>query len=322
MDIKSEILHLNTELSTYNFGKEPKNLYQPIDYFLSLGGKRFRPLLTLIGANLYTDDYRKFTIPALATEVFHNFSLIHDDIMDNAPLRRGKTTVHEKWNNNIAILSGDVMMVKAYQLLSKVSENKLFISLERFNQTAIEVCEGQQLDMDFETRNNVTIEEYIEMIRLKTAVLLGFSLSFGAILADASQKDVDTLKQFGDNIGIGFQLQDDLLDAFGKEAEVGKTIGGDILQNKKTFLFLKTLELASENQKKEIEKWISINDQPEAKIQAIKQIMTDLGIETIAKNLMINYFDKAFSYLENLSARKDKIEFLKQFSYSFIDRTH
>jgi len=213
------------------------------------------------------------------------------------------------------------MMVKAYELLLKIPQDKLSVCLEKFNQIALEVCEGQQLDMDFEVLGNVSIDEYLEMIRLKTAVLLGFSLSLGARLGGASEKDVEALKQFGDTIGVGFQLQDDLLDAFGHQAEVGKTIGGDIMQNKKTFLFLKTLELANENQKKEIDKWLAIHDRPEAKVRAIKQIMSDLGIESEAKKLMNFYFEKAFEKLENLSVEKSKIEFLKQFSYSFIERS-
>ncbi len=320
MDIKEEIQNINSVLENYNFGTEPSNLYTPITYFLSLGGKRFRPLLTLIGASLYTSDYKKFILPSIATEVFHNFSLVHDDIMDNAPLRRGMQTVHEKWNANIAILSGDVMLVKAYELLLNIETDKLAQSIKNFNQVAVEVCEGQQLDMDFESRNDVKIEEYIEMIRLKTAVLLGFSLSFGAYLADAPAPDVVSLKQFGDLIGIGFQLQDDLLDTFGEQAEVGKTIGGDILQNKKTFLLLKTIELANHDQKKELAYWISVQNQGQEKIDAIKKIMSDLGIEKITKDLMNTYFDRGFSCLQNLSAKAPQLEFLKQFSYQLIER--
>lgn len=322
MDIKEEIALINSELSQFDFGKKPANLYAPLDYFLTLGGKRFRPLLVLIGAHLYKDNYRDFMKPALATEVFHNFSLVHDDIMDNAPLRRGQSTVHEKWNNNIAILSGDVMFVKAYDLLAFTSPEKLPLALRLFNKCATEVCEGQQFDMDFETRDDVTIPEYIEMIRLKTAVLLGFSLSLGSILADASEQDYTALKEFGEQIGIGFQLQDDYLDAFGEQAAVGKTIGGDILQNKKTYLLLKTYELADANQKIELDKWLSINDQPEAKIKAVKGIMTELEVPQITKNLMNDYFDAGFKHLEQLSANKDRIEFLKQFSYNLIKREH
>jgi geranylgeranyl diphosphate synthase, type II len=320
MNIKEEIQYINQELEQYKFGVEPNNLYDPIHYFLNLGGKRFRPLLTFIGAYLYSSEYRKHLLPALATEVFHNFTLVHDDIMDNAPLRRGLETVHQKWNTNIAILSGDVMMVKAYELLLNVEQNKLAGAIQKFNLTAVEVCEGQQYDMDFETRDNVSIEEYIEMIRLKTAVLLGFSLSFGAYLANAPVKDQEALKQFGDLIGIGFQLQDDYLDTFGAQAEVGKTIGGDILQNKKTFLLLKTLELASKEQKATIKKWLLINDQAELKIKTIKDIMLDLGIDQFAKDLMNLYFEKGFACLSNISAQADKVEFLKAFSYQLIER--
>jgi len=320
MKIKEEIEIINKKLTTYDLGTEPHNLYDPIHYFLTLGGKRFRPLLAFIGASLYTDNYREFILPALSTEVFHNFTLVHDDIMDNAPLRRGKTTVHEKWNSNIAILSGDVMFVKAYELLAHTPKEHLPLALRLFNTCAKEVCEGQQYDMDFETRDDVTIPEYLEMIRLKTAVLLGYSLALGAILGGSTEKDYKALQKFGEYIGIGFQLQDDLLDTFGKTAAVGKTIGGDILQNKKTFLLLKTLELASDAQRKEIQHWLSISDQPEQKIAAIKGIMSDLGMEEKTKELMNDYFQKGFEYLNDLSANPDRLDFLKSFSYNLIER--
>ena len=320
MNIREEIEIINEKLVTYDLGTEPHNLYDPIHYFLTLGGKRFRPLLTFIGASLYTDNYRDFTLPALSTEVFHNFTLVHDDIMDNAPLRRGKSTVHEKWNSNIAILSGDVMFVKAYELLAHTPKEQLPLVLRLFNTCAQEVCEGQQYDMDFETRDDVTIPEYIEMIRLKTAVLLGYSLALGAILGGSTEKDYLALQKFGEYIGIGFQLQDDLLDTFGKTAAVGKTIGGDILQNKKTFLLLKTLELANEAQKEEINYWLTVSDQPEKKIATIKGIMSDLGMEEKTKELMNDYFQKGFSYLNGLSANPERLKFLKQFSYNLIER--
>lgn len=322
MDIQEEIGFINQKLEEIPLSQEPKNLYDPIAYFLRLGGKRFRPLLTLIGASLYTQHYRKHIHPALATEVFHNFSLIHDDIMDKAPLRRGMATIHEKWNPNIAILSGDVTFVIAYQLLAHCEAKKLPEALRLFNICATEVCQGQQYDMDFEAREDVSIPEYLEMIRLKTAVLLGFSLSLGALLADAPQEDVNALKEFGELIGIGFQLQDDYLDAFGTQAAVGKTIGGDILQNKKTFLYLKTYELASTAQKKELDQWLKVEDRPAEKIAAIKQIMTDLGVKEITKKLMDDYFEKGFAHLENLAAAPEKVAFLKEFSYSLIKRNN
>ena len=320
MNVKEEIEFINKELNSYDFGKEPENLYSPITYFLNIGGKRFRPLLALIGGYLYSNDYKKIIKPALATEVFHNFTLVHDDIMDNAPLRRGVTTIHEKWNSNIAILSGDVMLVKAYDLLAETEVSKLTKSLLLFNTCAREVCEGQQYDMDFETRSDVSIPEYIEMIRLKTAVLLGFSLSFGAFLCGASEDDRLALKEFGEQIGIGFQLQDDYLDAFGAKAAVGKTIGGDILQNKKTFLLLKTFELANEEQTAELNKWLDTHDQPEEKIAAVKAIMQELGVPQIAKELMNSYFEKGFEFLDKVNANNERIAFLKQFSYQLIER--
>lgn len=322
MDIKEEIGLINEGLSQFDFGNKPANLYEPLDYFLTLGGKRFRPLLVLIGAYLYKDNYRDFLKPALATEVFHNFSLVHDDIMDKAPLRRGKSTVHEKWNDNIAILSGDVMFVKAYDLLAFTTPEKLPLALRLFNKCATEVCEGQQYDMDFETRDDVTIPEYIEMIRLKTAVLLGFSLSYGAILGDASEEDYNALKEFGEQIGIGFQLQDDYLDAFGTQAAVGKTIGGDILQNKKTYLLLKTYELANESQRAELDKWLTTEDKPSEKVEAVKNIMLELGVPKITQELMSEYFNNGFKHLEGLGANSSRVEFLKQFSYHLIEREH
>src|SRR5690606_8928008 len=222
---------LENHIQQLDFGSQPKELYEPIAYLMGLGGKRIRPLLTLLAYTLYREDYQKILTPAVAVEVFHNFTLMHDDIMDDAPLRRGKASVHEKWNRNTAILSGDVMLVMVYDMLLEIPSPKLGLCLKYFNRTAAEVCEGQQFDMNFESKENVSEAEYLEMIRLKTAVLLGFSLFFGAILAEADFEDAKKLYDFGVNIGIGFQLKDDLLDVYADKSKFGKQVGGDIVSN-------------------------------------------------------------------------------------------
>ena len=231
-----------------DFPGYPAKLYEPISYILSLGGKRMRPALLLMACELFGGDVNKAISPALAIEVFHNFTLMHDDIMDNAPLRRGKTTVHERWNKNVAILSGDVMLIEGYKLMMQVEDRLLRPILDIFNTTAVGVCEGQQLDMEFETRDVVDINEYINMIRLKTAVVLGGALKIGALIGGAPAKDADLLSQFGVQLGVAFQLQDDILDVYGDPEKFGKQVGGDIISNKKTFLLIKALELAKGEQ--------------------------------------------------------------------------
>src|ERR1700761_9383330 len=230
------------------FPEYPAALYEPISYILSIGGKRMRPALLLMACDLFGGDVDDALAPALAIEVFHNFTLMHDDIMDNAPLRRGRTTVHERWNKNVAILSGDVMLIEGYKLMMQVKDHLLRQILDIFNNTAVDVCEGQQIDMEFEQRNDVTIKEYINMIRLKTAVVLGGALKIGALLGGASTKDANLLADFGVNLGLAFQLQDDILDVYGNPEKFGKQVGGDIIANKKTYLLLKALELADETQ--------------------------------------------------------------------------
>ena len=236
---------IESEIRKQKFGKQPSSLYEPLRYIMALGGKRLRPLLTLLAYSLYKRDSRKIVSIATAVEVFHNFTLLHDDIMDNAPLRRGNPTVHKKWDVNTAILSGDVMQIKVYDLLLNVEDAKLKEVLIAFNKCATEVCEGQQCDMEFELRSKVTEVQYLRMIRLKTAVLLGFSLELGAILAGATRQDRNALREFGINIGIGFQLKDDLLDVYANKKKFGKMVGGDIVANKKTFLLIKALALAN-----------------------------------------------------------------------------
>ena len=248
---------IELEIKKQTFGSQPKSLYEPIRYIMLLGGKRLRPLLAMLSYSLYRSDPEKIVKYAITIEAFHNFTLLHDDIMDKAPLRRGKATVHEKWNVNTAILSGDVMLVKVYDQFLDLDGDVLKEVLRIFNQCAAEVCEGQQWDMEFETKTKVTEAQYIEMIRLKTAVLLGFSLELGALLANANSEERQALKEFGTNIGIGFQLKDDLLDVYADKNKFGKQVGGDILANKKTYLLIKAKEKARGKDKQELEQWLA-----------------------------------------------------------------
>lgn len=320
LDITPFVEKLNKEIDDYNFGDTPPELYEPIKYILSLGGKRIRPLLVLLGYRIFKDDWESITKPSLAVEVFHNFSLMHDDIMDNAPLRRGQTTVHEKWDTNLAILSGDVMLVKAYDLLLEADNFNAEI-LRSFNETARLVCEGQQFDMNFETRDTVSEEEYIEMIKLKTAVLLGYSLQFGAMLAGANEKNQQALYDFGTSIGIGFQLKDDLLDVYGEQAKVGKQVGGDIISNKKTFLLLKAIEKASGETKTSLSKWIDATDfDNKEKVEAVRTIYNDLGVKAITEEQMDFQFNKGFSALDNVSGNETAIKELRVFAKYLIER--
>lgn len=302
--------------------KTPENLYQPLSYFLALGGKRVRPLLTLIAADFFNGNITKCLPAATAIEWFHNFSLIHDDIMDNAPLRRNQKTVHEKWNNSVAILSGDALLVKAYQELAKSDKEKATELQTIFSKMAVEVCEGQQLDMDFETKNNVAVREYLNMIRLKTAVLLGCSLQMGAICANASAKDCELLYQTGEKLGIAFQLTDDYLDVFGNPDQVGKQVGGDIISNKKTLLLLKAFELANETQKNKLQEWIAKKDFNAAeKVQAVKEIFMTLKLEDYMKAEIDFYYNEAIVLLKSTQASPEKINAFTLFAQSLMQRT-
>lgn len=319
--LKKLIDRIDREIKQLNFSTQPANLYEPIRYILDLGGKRIRPLLAILSYRLYQDNPDNIIQPALAIELFHNFTLMHDDIMDKAPLRRGKPTVHYRWNENIAILSGDVMLVRVYDQLLNVENNLIRDLIGRFNKCAIRVCEGQQLDLDFEDLNFVTEEEYIGMITYKTAELLGFSLELGALVAGAPVQDIDHLKQFGINIGLGFQLMDDLLDVFPENEKFGKKIGGDIISNKKTILLIKAFELAGEKEKNELEKWISSGDyNPEQKIQAVKNIYSDSGIPGTVKALIDKYFQKGFDELEKVQVTGDKKEDLYDLAHFLMKR--
>lgn len=308
-------------LEDFIIEKEPASLYNPINYILNLGGKRLRPVLTLLTAEVFDCDYKKALDAALSIEVFHNFSLVHDDIMDDAPLRRGKETVHEKWDINTGILSGDAMLIMAYQLFENY-EASVFQSLARlFSKTALEVCEGQQYDVDFETRDDVTVDEYLKMIEYKTAVLVGAAMKMGAIVANVSEKDQNAIYEFGKNIGIAFQLQDDYLDAFGDPKTFGKQVGGDIIENKKTYLYIKAVEFSEANEKLQLQHLFEINPiDPTDKIETTKQIFDASGSTNATKKEIENYTQKAFSVLETLNISEAKKAVLKQFGMQLMNR--
>lgn len=312
---------LQIEFEKQSYGEHPIALYEPIRYIMSLGGKRFRPLLTLLAASIYSDNWENAVKPAMAVEVFHNFTLMHDDIMDQAPLRRGKPTVHEKWNANTAILSGDVMLIKAYDLLLDIPAEKLRRVLERFNKTAAEVCEGQQLDMNFETRWDVTEEEYLGMIRLKTSVLLGFALELGGIIGGADEESIQLLYSAGENMGIGFQLKDDLLDVYGDPDKFGKQVGGDIISNKKTFLLIEALSKADNASKTELDKWIGLETfDKQEKVAAITAIYENLGIRAFTEQKIQEYFTKGLSSLHALKIDERRKQPLLQFAEQLVER--
>ncbi len=312
---------IQAELQRINYGQHPPELYEPIRYIMSLGGKRMRPLLTLMATHLFTDDWEPAIRPALGVEVFHNFTLMHDDIMDQAPIRRGQPTVHERWNPNIAILSGDVMLVNAYELLLDVAPDKLKAVMSRFNRTAAEVCEGQQMDMNFETRWDVTEAEYIDMIRLKTSVLLGYALELGGLLAGADAETNRHLYEGGVNIGIGFQLKDDLLDVYGDPAKFGKQVGGDILANKKTFLLIEALSTATGSLKTELNDWLTRTEFDKAeKVQAVTAIYDQLGIRQITEQRISEYFARGFANFEQLNADPARRSVLIEFARQLVER--
>ncbi len=308
-------------LENRSITKEPKNLYEPIDYILGLGGKRMRPVLTLMTAEVFDTDYEKALPAAMAVEVFHNFSLVHDDIMDDAPLRRGKETVHEKWNINTGILSGDAMLILAYQYFEQY-EPVIFRDLAKlFSKTALEVCEGQQWDVDFETRDDVTIPEYLKMIEYKTAVLVAAAMKMGAIIAETSEENANLIYEFGLNLGLAFQLQDDYLDAFGDPETFGKQVGGDIIENKKTHLYLKAVDFSDESQTEQLMHLFSIqpNDNTE-KINSVKDIFNASGASKATQKAIQEYTFKAFETLGKMSISEDKKNILKDFGKNLMDR--
>ncbi|MDA9783169.1 polyprenyl synthetase family protein [Vicingaceae bacterium] len=296
---------VEAEINAFDFSGNPNELYDPISYTMTLGGKRIRPTLCLLAAQLFGGDLKKAMNLAMAVEVFHNFTLVHDDIMDEAPIRRGKPAVHAKWNRDVAILSGDVMFVQAYQLLAKGNPEKLSQMLAVFNQTAIEVCEGQQFDMNFETLDDVTAENYIEMIRLKTGVLLACSLQLGAFESGASVKDAKLIYEFGEKIGIAFQIQDDFLDCYAKQEDFGKRVGGDIISNKKTFLMLTALEKADKKQSGQIENLMTSSTSDKERVAGVLEVYNELNIPALTKSAKQNYFDESLAALNQIEATAD-----------------
>jgi len=320
-------IHIENRLVEIPFPQQPNELYEPIQYLLSIGGKRIRPILVLLAAELFEENIEKAIPAALAVELFHNFTLMHDDIMDEAPLRRGNLTVHKKWNQNVAILAGDNMFVWAYKQIANCEADKIPALLHVFNQMAQEVCEGQQWDMLFEKGGMVERREYIEMIRQKTAVLLGAALKMGAIIAGAPEEDAENLYQFGINIGIAFQLQDDILDTYGDSKSFGKQIGGDVLANKKTILLVEAFSCAPEEDKLAIERLLAINGQisneiAEQKIKDVKAIYERLNVQERASEIMQHYVDQANSYLKKLSVPSDKRYNLSILAKSLITRSN
>ncbi len=310
---------INQKILSLNIPDRPAGLYEPVTYTLALGGKRMRPLLTLLGCSLFKDENEQAVDAAVALEVFHNFTLLHDDIMDNAPLRRGKPTVWKKWGSNTATLSGDVMLIMAYDLLSGYEHAVLKKILPVFNDAAIKVCEGQQMDMNFETTEIVSISDYLHMIELKTAVVLGAALQLGAIIAGTKEEDAQNLYEFGRKTGIAFQLQDDILDVFGDAEKFGKQVGGDIVSNKKTFLLLKAFELADENTSTKL-KALQSEKNEEKKVKDVKEIYHQLDVKNLAEAEMQRFYSEALLSLEKVNAPSEKKKLLTDFTGQLMQR--
>lgn len=324
MKTADEILRMiNEYLDNLPYERRPRGLYDPIKYVLSIGGKRIRPTLMLLGYNLYKEDPERILPSAIALETYHNYTLLHDDLMDNADVRRGNPTVHKKWDANTAILSGDSMLVLAYQRMAECPVEKLKPVLDLFTETALEIGEGQQYDMEFETRNDVHEDEYIEMIRLKTSVLLACALKMGAILADASEADAENLYKFGEQIGLAFQLQDDYLDVYGDPAVFGKAIGGDIMCNKKTYMLINAFNKATEEQRAELTRWVNAeNPDPKEKIAAVTDLYNKIGIRQLAEAKIQHYFDESRKYLAAVDVPEERKAELKAYTDKMMHREY
>ena len=318
----SEILKLvNDFLAQLPYERKPKSLYEPVEYVLSIGGKRIRPVLTLMGYNLWKEDPERILMPAVGLETYHNYTLLHDDLMDNADMRRGYPTVHRKWDANKAILSGDSMLVLAYQRMQQVPADKLPAVLELFTETALEIGEGQEYDMTFETRNDVTENEYIEMIRLKTSVLLACALKTGALLADAPQEDADRLYRVGEQVGLAFQLQDDLLDVYGDPKVFGKAIGGDITSNKKTYMLINAYNRANDTQRRELEHWIGAKEfDRQEKVAAVTRLYDAIGIRQLCEDKINYYFQQASQTLSEVNVTDERKAQLRQYMDELLHR--
>ena len=324
MKTADEILSMVNEfLANLPYERKPKSLYEPIRYVLSMGGKRIRPTLMLLGYNLFKDNPEKILMNAVALETYHNYTLLHDDLMDNADLRRGHETVHKKWDANTAILSGDSMLVLAYERMAQCDEKHLAKVLKLFTTTALEIGEGQQFDMEFENRNDVKEEEYIEMIRLKTSVLLACALKMGAILADASDEDAENLYKFGEQIGLAFQLQDDYLDVYGDTKVFGKEIGGDITSNKKTYMLINAFNLANDTQRAELQKWVDAKDFDRAeKVAAVTRLYNEIGIGKLAQDKIAYYFEQSKKYLDAVNVPAERKEELAKYAQKMMKRQY
>lgn len=324
MKTADELLtQVNAFLDALPYERTPKSLYEPIRYVLSMGGKRIRPVLMLLGYNLYKEDTDKILMNAIALETYHNYTLLHDDLMDQADLRRGHETVHKKWDANTAILSGDSMLVLAYERMAQCDSRHLADVLRLFTTTALEIGEGQQYDMEFETRDDVREEEYIEMIRLKTSVLLACALKIGAILADAPAEDADSLYKFGEQIGLAFQLQDDYLDVYGDSKVFGKKIGGDITSNKKTFMLINAFSHADEAQRLELEKWVNAKSfDREEKIAAVTRLYNEIGIDKMAQDKIAYYFEQSKKYLDTVQVPAERKEELLKYAQRMMKRKY
>ena len=322
MKTANEILQaVNRFLDAQSYDRQPASLYEPVQYVLSLGGKRIRPVLMLMGYNLWREQPEDILMPAIGLETYHNYTLLHDDLMDNADMRRGHETVHRRWDTNKAILSGDSMLVLAYQRMQQVPEQKLPAVLGIFTETALEIGEGQEYDMTFETRNDVTEDEYIEMIRLKTSVLLACALKIGAVLADAPQRDADLLYRFGEQVGLAFQLQDDLLDVYGDPKVFGKAIGGDITSNKKTYMLINAVLRADDRQRAELERWIAAkNFDRQEKVSAVTRLYDEIGIRQLCEAKINYYFEQARQTLSQVDVPDDRKTALRQYMDDLLHR--
>lgn len=312
---------INAYIDNLPYDRKPMSLYEPIRYVLSIGGKRIRPVLMLLAYNLYKDDPERIFPSACALETYHNYTLLHDDLMDCAPMRRGHQTVHEKWDANTAILSGDTMLVMAYERMMQCNSEVLSEVIQLFTETALEICEGQQYDVEFETRDDVTEEEYIEMIRLKTSVLLACALKMGAIQAGASAEDAENLYRFGEQMGLAFQLQDDYLDVYGDSATFGKRIGGDIVSNKKTYMLINAYNKANRAQRAELDSWILRKDfNEEEKITAVTRLYNEIGIDQMALDKIAYYFEQSKKYLAAVQVPEERKAKLKAYSAKMMHR--
>ena len=324
MKTAEEILKMVNEfLDHLSYDRKPESLYEPIKYVLSMGGKRIRPTLMLLAYNLYKENPEDILMNACALETYHNYTLLHDDLMDNADMRRGHLTVHKKWNDNTAILSGDSMLVLAFQRMMQCDTKHLKDILDLFTVTALEIGEGQQYDMEFETRNDVKEEEYIEMIRLKTSVLLACALKIGAILADASAEDADNLYKFGEQIGLAFQLQDDYLDVYGDSKVFGKEIGGDITSNKKTYMLINAFNKANDAQREELTRWVSARDfDRNEKVDAVTRLYNEIGIDQLAQDKIAYYFAQSKKFLDAVNVPEEKKEELRKYAQKMMKRQY